>query len=148
MLKSMIAGVFSAVLFLGAAPSWADDRELVDLPAPMAAHMMANMRDHLRALEDMLAALAQGDVGTAGTVAEKRLGMSSLDNHGAAHMAPLMPAPMQAIGTAMHRAASRFVTVAQDADVAASHAAQKEVFAALRDITAQCNACHAAYRIR
>jgi len=144
----MSAGLLSASLLLAATPTWADDRELVELPVPMAAHMMANMRDHLRALEDMLAALALGDVAAAGTVAETRLGMSSLDSHGAAHMAPMMPAPMQAIGTAMHRAASRFVTVAQDADVAASYAAQQEVFAALRDITTQCNACHAAYRIR
>jgi len=148
MLKTMSAGLLSASLLLAATPTWADDRELVELPVPMAAHMMANMRDHLRALEDMLAALALGDVAAAGTVAETRLGMSSLDSHGAAHMAPMMPAPMQAIGTAMHRAASRFVTVAQDADVAASYAAQQEVFAALRDITTQCNACHAAYRIR
>lgn len=144
----MSAGLLSASLLLAATPTWADDRELVELPVPMAAHMMANMRDHLRALEDMLAALALGDVAAAGTVAETRLGMSSLDSHGAAHMALMMPAPMQAIGTAMHRAASRFVTVAQDADVAASYAAQQEVFAALRDITTQCNACHAAYRIR
>lgn len=144
----MSAGLLSASLLLAATPTWADDRELVELPVPMAAHMMANMRDHLRALEDMLAALALGDVAAAGAVAETRLGMSSLDSHGAAHMAPMMPAPMQAIGTAMHRAASRFVTVAQDADVAASYAAQQEVFAALRDITTQCNACHAAYRIR
>ncbi len=148
MLKTIIAAALSAGVLLAAAPSWADDRELVELPPPMAAHMMGNMRDHLRALEEILAALAKGDVATAGTVAERRLGMSSLDSHGAAHMAPMMPAPMQAMGTAMHRAASRFVTVAQDADVAASYAAQQEVFAALRDITAQCNACHGAYRIR
>ncbi|MGC2857049.1 hypothetical protein ACM64Y_16370 [Novispirillum sp. DQ9] len=147
MLKGLMLALAAAITVLGgaAAATAGDERELVEMPPPMAAHMLANMRDHLRALEEMLGALAAGDVTTAGHVAEHRLGMSSLDNHGAAHMAPMMPEGMRAIGTEMHRAASRFVTAAQDASVGGDHPA---VYAALRDITAQCNACHAAYRVR
>lgn len=125
-----------------------DTRELVKLPEPMQAHMMANMRDHLRALEDMLAALAKGDVKAATAVAEKRLGVSSLDAHGAAHMAPFMPEPMRTIGTEMHRAATRFVVAAQDAELEPGREAERKVYRALGDIAASCNACHRAYRIR
>jgi len=126
----------------------ADERTLVEMPALMQDHLLGNMRDHLHALDDVLAALADGDAATAGQVAEARLGMSSLDDHGAAHMAPFMPEGMRAAGTELHRAASRFAQVAANADVEHTFEAQQSVFAALQDITATCNACHDGYRIR
>lgn len=125
-----------------------DAREIVAMPAPMQAHMLANMRDHLVALDGMLAALARGDVNEAGRIAESRIGMSSLDDHGASHMAPFMPEGMRAAGTAMHRAASRLALAAQQADIEQSYAAQQKVFGALHEIIAACNACHAGYRLR
>lgn len=125
-----------------------DDRELVKLPPMMQEHMLGNMRDHLAALNDMLAALADGDVAKASAVAEERLGMSSLSLHGADHLAPFMPKAMAAMGTEMHHAASRFVVVAQDAELSPGKDAQHKVYRALQDITANCNACHQSYRIR
>jgi len=86
----------------------ADPRTLVDMPAPMRQHMLGNMRDHLLALAQIQQALGRGAYDQAADIAEQRIGMSSLAAHGAAHMAPLMPQPMQDIGTQMHRAASRF----------------------------------------
>lgn len=144
-----LAAVTAAVVILAIArPAAADPRQLVELPGPMQQHMMANMREHLKALEDILGALAAGDVTSAGDIAESRIGMSSLDAHGAAHMAPFMPQPMRAMGTAMHQAASRLGVVAADAEVEHSYDAQRKVFAALRELTAACNTCHASYRIR
>lgn len=126
----------------------ADERTFVDMPAPMQEHMLSNMRGHLRALEKIFSHLAAGDADSAGAVAEKQLGLGSLTDHGAAHLAGFMPQPMQDFGTEMHRAASRFTQAAQDADVQQTFQAQQKVFAALQDITAQCNACHTNYRIR
>ena len=114
----------------------------------MQEHMLANMRDHLRALDEILGHLADGDVDAAGTVAENRLGMSSLDAHGASHIAQFMPEGMRAAGTEMHRAASRFVIAAQDAELAPGKDAQHEIYRALQAVTSSCNACHQAYRIR
>jgi cytochrome c556 len=125
-----------------------DDRELVKLPPMMQEHMLANMRDHLTALNEMLAELAAGKVEQATKIAESRLGMSSLETHGAAHMAPHMPKAMQEIGTAMHRAASRFAVAAQNAELEPGREAQHKVYEALQEITANCVACHQAYRIR
>ena len=130
-----------------ALPAQADERQMVEMPVPMQEHMLGNMRGHLRALDDIFAALASGDVGTAGSVAEQALGLSSLDDHGAAHLAQFMPDGMQAAGTELHRAASRFAVAAANAELEHTYEAQQKVFGALQDITAACNACHGSYRI-
>lgn len=118
-----------------------DNRMLVTLPAPMQEHMLGNMRDHLQTLDRIDRALAEGRWNDAATVAEQRLGVSSLAAHGAEHMAPFMPKPMQAIGTAMHRAATEFAVHAPEGDL-------RQSVQQLAEITRQCVACHAAYRIR
>jgi hypothetical protein len=80
--------------------------------------------------------------------AEQRLGMSSLSLHDAAHLAPFMPKPMQDMGTAMHRAASRLVIVLQDASLTQTVKSMQDVDRALYAVTSACTSCHAAYRIR
>ncbi len=123
----------------------ADTRPLVQMPAPMQEHMLANMRDHLAAMGEIQAALAAGKFGQAADVAENRIGMSSLQTHGASHMAPYMPKPMQDIGTAMHRSASRFARTAQEAAVTRD---LPKALGALAELTQQCTTCHASYRLR
>lgn len=120
-----------------------DSRELVNMPAPMVQHMLGNMRDHLLAITEIQQSLGKGDFQRAAEIAEKRIGMSSLESHGAAHMAAFMPKPMQDIGTQMHKAASRFALVAQESS--ADGNALRAV-GALSEITKQCVACHSAYR--
>jgi hypothetical protein len=123
----------------------ADDgtRQLVTLPEPMRQHMLANMRDHLAAVNEIQQLLGSGAFQRAADVAEKRLGLSSLERHGASHMAPFMPKAMQEIGTQMHKAASQFALVAQE--TGADGNAQRAI-GSLASVTAQCVACHAAYR--
>lgn len=131
-------------LMLAAAPAafaQPDNRQLVELPPMMQRHMLTNMRDHLAALDEILAALAANQPDKAAELAERRLGMSSLASHGAEHMAPYMPQQMREMGTGMHRAASRFALTAQEGDLL-------NAYAALRNVTASCVACHEAYRIR
>jgi len=126
--------------------AWAadgDTRALVPMPAPMQQHLLANMRDHLLAIAEIQEALGAGAFERAGEIAEKRLGMTSLASHGASHMAPFMPKPMQEIGTNLHRTASRFAAVAQES---AADGDLKRVVEGLAQVTRQCVACHAAYR--
>jgi hypothetical protein len=138
--------ILSAVCLLRfASADDTDPRELVALPPMMQQHMLANMRDHLLAIGEIQDALADGKFDRAADIAEKRIGMSSLASHGAAHMAPYMPQPMQGIGTQMHRAASQFALVAQEASVDGDLA---RAVKSLSRITQQCIACHAAYRVR
>jgi hypothetical protein len=136
---------FGLLLPASAAENGTDSRELIALPEMMQQHMLANMRDHLFAIAEIQDALAGGDFDRAADIAEERLGMSSLASHGAAHMARYMPEPMQAIGTRMHRAASRFALLAQEASVDGD---LRRALKGLADVTRQCNACHTAYRIR
>ncbi len=128
----------------GMTTSQGDSRERVTLPEPMRLHTIASMRDHLLALQEIDVALSQNAFDKAATIAEKRLGMSSLELHGAAHIAPYMPQGMQDIGTQMHRAASRFALDAQDASVGGD---VRPALAALGAVMQQCVACHAAYRL-
>jgi cytochrome c556 len=102
------------------------------------------MRDHLLALQEIDLALSKSDFDTASRIAEQRLGMSSLELHGASHIAPYMPQGMQDIGTQMHRSASRFAVEAQSASASND---VRPALAALSTVMQQCVACHAAYRL-
>ena len=121
-----------------------DPREQVDLPPPMREHMLANMRDHLLAIETITRLLAEGRYGEAADTAEERLGMGAMQAHGATHMAPYMPEGMRAVGSAMHRAASRLALAARDAEVRGDLAG---ALTGLSEVMQQCVACHAAYRV-
>ncbi len=125
--------------------SGVDTREVVTMPEPMRQHTLATMRDHLLALQEIDEALAAGAFDKASAIAEQRLRMSSLDAHGASHLAPFMPKGMQDIGTGMHRAASRFALEAQNASV---NNDVKPALGALGGVMQQCVACRAAYRLK
>lgn len=129
----------------GHAPSKADTRQLVKFPPELAEHTLANMRDHLLALEEITSALSKGQADVAGKVAEHRLGMSSLPLHGAHEVAKFMPKGMQDAGTSMHRAASRFSVEVQNSAVTGD---MKPALGALAEVMSACNGCHAGYRLR
>ncbi|WP_315758358.1 MULTISPECIES: hypothetical protein [unclassified Bradyrhizobium] len=122
-----------------------DPRERVAFPPDLAEHTLANMRDHLLALQQINDALAAGEPDKAGQIAEQRLGMSSLRLHGAAEVAGFMPQGMQEAGTTMHKAASRFAIEAQNAGVTGE---LKPALKALGETMAACVGCHAGYRLR
>lgn len=128
-----------------AAAAATDTRELVLMPQPLAEHMLANMRDHLVALQEIQEHLGKGHMDVAARIAEKRLGVSSLGLHGAHEVARFMPPGMQDAGSAMHKAASRLAIVATDAAVTGEMA---PVFSALATVTGACVGCHAGYRIK
>ena len=140
---SAIAQEHQHSLTATAAPS-ADTRQFVQFPEPMRLHTITSMRDHLLALQEIDVALSKNEFDKAAAIAEQRLGMSSLELHGAAHIAPFMPQEMQDIGTQMHRAASRFAIEAQTASVSND---VRPVLAGLGTVMQQCVACHAAYRL-
>lgn len=126
------------------AASQADARQLVKFPEPLRSHTLANMRDHLLALGEIQDALSRSQFDQAADISEQRLGMSSLELHGAHEVAQFMPKGMQDAGTAMHRSASQFATVAKDASVTGD---LKPALAALARINQTCVACHAGFRL-
>lgn len=139
--KICLIGPIVALFSMSAAQAADDARELVQMPTMMQEHMLANMRDHLVAVNEILTRLAAGELDKAAEIAESRLGMSSLESHGASHMAKVMPEEMRRVGTSMHRAASNFALKAQEGEALPA-------YAALSEVTAACVACHSAFRIR
>ena len=131
----------SLLYISGTADAEEDTRQLVQLPEMMQQHMLLNMRDHLSTLNEILTDMAEDRLEHAAEIAEARLGMSSLELHGASHMAEFMPEGMRNAGNKMHQAASRFALKAQEGDALTA-------YGALTDVTTACVACHSAYRIR
>lgn len=121
-----------------------DVRQLVNFPDEMRQHTLTNMRDHLLALAQIQEALATGAHERAAQVAEQRLGMSSLQAHGAHEASRHMPQGMQDIGTSMHRHASRFAVEVTNSAVTGK---LEPALAALARTTQACVACHSAYRL-
>lgn len=117
-----------------------DNRQQVDLPAPMKEHMMANMRDHLVVINEIQAALAAKNFDKVEELAENRLGLSSFQVHGASHLGRYMPEGMRRAGTDMHRAASQLALIAKEGDL-------QTTIAGLAEVTGRCVACHATYRV-
>jgi hypothetical protein len=134
-----------------------DTRIAVDVPDPMKAKMLANMRGHQEAVAEILAALAKGDGAAAAKIADTRLGANS---PGAAAckpdaksgalgdmpmmMASHMPEEMRALGMTMHNQATTF---AREAAQVKQGGDLRPALAELGRVVQACNACHAAYRL-
>jgi len=119
----------------------AGERTPVELPPMMQQHMLANMRDHLAALAQAQSLAAEERWDAAAELIENRLGMSSLESHGASHMAHHIPPAMREMGTEMHASASRLSHLLQEAD-------PMPVLGGFGDLVQHCHACHSAFRIR
>lgn len=140
-----------------------DGRQLVNFPPEMRQHTLANMRDHLEALSEILGAISAAQYGKASQIASARLGMDSPSAAGCKaeaaagaaqqsrpgnmdhQMAQFMPEAMRSIGLSMHQAASDFATEAARTGKSGN---PKPALAALSKVTQQCSACHAAYRVQ
>jgi hypothetical protein len=128
-----------------AAGAVGEARIAVKFPKALRTHTLANMRDHLLALQEIQEALARSEFDRAAAISEERLGMTSLKLHGAHELAKYMPDGMQHIGTEMHHAASRFAVEATNAGVSGD---LKPAIATLARVTRQCVACHSSYRVK
>ena len=157
---SLLAGVAAAEQndHQHMSPKMTDTRKEVEVPPPMRAHMLSNMRSHAEAISEILVALSQGDGAKASMTAESRLGLSAPGSaackpgaatgelgEAPAMMARHMPDDMRALGMAMHEQASKF---AEEAAKVKQGADLRPALAALAQVTQGCSACHAAYRLK
>jgi hypothetical protein len=120
-----------------------DSRQLVSMPEETRGQMREEMLDHLSALNELIGHLANSDLDAVATVAETRMGKSSMGKHRATGMGPgkYMPEAMRNIGFGMHAAASELSQVAKEGDL-------QGAYGALQKITSACVACHYSFRIR
>jgi hypothetical protein len=125
-----------------------DVRTLVKLPSDIENKLLFNMRDHIRALDDIIHFVQSGKYEDAERIAESRLGWSSLVRQGDQEVADHWPEPMQAMANQMYEAGSNFVIISQNASVEDSKESYKNVIAALGKMTSACRSCHETYRLR
>ena len=119
--------------------------EQAEMPEFVSRHLMATMRNHLEALEDIARLLAERRYEKAADLAEARLGMSSVEMHYKKYVGKYMPKGMRVLGTQMHEEATRFAESARNAETAGD---PEKMFSALADVIQGCVACHSAYRAR
>lgn len=140
-----------------------DNRQAVDFPPEMRKHILANMRDHLQALSDILSAMSAGEYSKSAQIANARLGLESSaaqvckvdDSASASKMPPpmgmeqmmrqFMPDGMRKAGLAMHQSASDFAAEAAKAEKSGD---AKTAYAALARVTRQCTSCHGAFKLQ
>lgn len=114
-----------------------DQRTPVPLLPMMAHHQKQNMRDHLVAVQEIVAALANDDFATIESAAA-RIGMSEQMGHMCTQLGAGAPAfAEQAL--AFHRTADRIGTAAREQD-------RTRVLTELGATLQTCTACHATWK--
>jgi cytochrome c556 len=114
-----------------------DARTPLPLTAMMASHQKQQMRDHLKVIQEVTAALAKDDFDAIAASAA-RIGWSSQQAMMCKHMATGVPA-FAPLGEAFHHTADGIAVAARKHDRAG-------VAAALGATLATCVGCHDAYR--
>jgi hypothetical protein len=114
-----------------------DLRTPLPLTAMMAEHQKRNMRDHLAAVQEVVAALAVDDM-AATQKAAHRIGYSDTMAQMCQHMAAAAPG-FTDMALAFHRTADTIADAAQRGD-------RKAATTALAITLGACVGCHAAYR--
>jgi cytochrome c556 len=120
-----------------AAPASLDARTPVPLTAMMAQHQKQEMRDHLRAIQEITAALATDDFDGVAKAAS-RIGWSEQQAAMCKHMGAGAPG-FAAVGEQFHKTADGIAAAAQQRDRAA-------VIAAVGATLERCVGCHDTYR--
>ena len=144
-----------------------DPRQLVEMPPEMRQMFLTNMRGHMEALDNIIAALAVEDLSKAADIAEDKMGVGhgkkrqcddtninekthehSHSDHkekkghkGKKGFGQFMPAEMKIMGMSLHTAANEFASVSRQGNVG-------DAYKALRQISASCVACHKAFQVK
>mgnify|MGYP000034506766 CR=1 FL=1 len=130
----------------GKAHTTNDTRQEVVFPASVYEHTLKSMREHLEAVHAVIDAIGTGDFEGASEVAERGLGIGH--QHGPDGLQSghaYMPPGMRKLGHQMHMNARDLVVTLRNADVTGD---TQKVLTSLKEVTAQCVACHKAYRLK
>ena len=119
------------------------ERQSAELPSHVSRQLMSNMRGNLDTLEKITHLLAESNYVEAADMAEKHLGMSSVEIHYQKFVGKYLPKGMRQISRQMHQAASDFALSAREAE---KEGDLNRAFAALSQVMKQCVACHELYR--
>jgi len=119
------------------------DRQSAELPSYVSTHLMSTMRNNLESLAQITYLLAESKYVEAADMAEKNLGMSSMEIHYQKFVGKYLPKGMRKISKQMHKAASDFALSAREAE---KDGEINRAFGALSRVMNQCVACHDLYK--
>lgn len=132
-----VAAPSAAQHHMATSPAAGDARQPLPLTAMMADHQKANMRQHLEAIQHIVAALARDDM--AGVEkATKEIGLSESMGQMCEHMGAGAPG-FTPMALNFHRTADGIAAAARTGD-------RKAVLDALDATLQTCTGCHAAWR--
>ncbi len=112
-----------------------DGRTVLHAPPRLLAHQRRMMRDHLAAVQEVVAAMAAGQYDKGARTAHERLGLSPE----MARMCNRFGPAFGAMGIAFHRDGDRLGDVLATGD-------PQQSLAALHKVLGDCVACHARFR--
>ena len=136
--------VLLAVTLIAANGAAADDpRTAITLPAEMREGFLEHMRDHMDSLDDVMTELAAADFTGAAMAAREQLVAGS-----GAGFGRYLPLEFREMGLGMHKAAAEFADVVEAVPSEPTAADWQQAMVALQVISAQCRACHSAFRIK
>ncbi len=133
-----------------------DLRQFVEMPPQMKEMFLKNMRGHMEALDQIIAALADNDLNAAADIAGTTMGSASgkqrqCDEDGSQQhkktehkkkaFGKFMPPAMKAMGRQLHISANKFAVIARQGDMG-------EAYKSLSQITATCVACHQSFQVK
>ncbi len=173
--RAIFVALALAIVGLSSAPTIAEDREAIQLPAQAKQQFLSQMRQDIEHLDEILAALAADEFQEAADIAEINLtvghklwrrmaddgasmteiraerqrraaaGMLGKGLHGVGRF---LPEHFRAMGHVMHDAADAFAARARTVAEPASRQDYAEVFDHLQAITSACRGCHATFYVR
>jgi len=119
------------------------DRQSAELPSHVSKQLKSTMRNNLESLASITHLLAESKYVEAADMAEKRLGMSTMEIHYQKFVGKYLPKGMRKISKQMHNAASDFAVSVREAE---KDRDLNQAFSALSQVMNQCVACHDLYK--
>lgn len=136
-----------------------DPRLTVEMPPQMKQMFLKNMRGHMEALNQIIAALAENNLLSAADIAESSMGVGHgkkrqcddnehKHNKGQKHSShkgkafgKFMPPEMKMMGMQLHASANEFAEVARQGNM-------NEAYKALSKVSSSCVMCHRSFQVK
>lgn len=121
-----------------------DQRRLVAMPDAVHRSLQQVMQGHMTVLDTILSAIANERFDQAARMADERLRIGPLDPEAEA----ALPPAMRDARSSFEESGKRLAAAARKTNADRSYFRMRRLTAAISEVTATCNMCHAHFRIR
>jgi len=142
-MRSVFLAAGLAISTVIGAAAMDDTRVVLDLPREVRTVFLEHMRSHMNSLDNVLQLMAAGKTKEAATFARKEMAIGQ-----GLGIGRYMPAEFREMGFGFHRAADDFARLAAETPEPPDAAGWSKLINGLAQVTAQCNGCHAAFRVK